>query len=149
MPNKQTPYSSALHPKTTYNLTFKRPSDPTVAGGGANPTVLGTYLCNNLSVDPPQGSVVRRTGVDGEPTDMSIKAEVRKMSATVQLKLSGTPSLQAGDYCEDSFCTGSDGNPEGNIRFVVASCPITKDAGVPWTQQISCEIDYENSPAYA
>jgi len=145
-PNAQ-PYSSALMPLATRSIAVKRGDGSTAGGGSA--TAIGTFLVENENITCA-GKLVRRTGTQGEATDMAIVRDANKYSGKVQIKAAtgqGTP--QAGDYFEDYFENVAAGTLEtAKRRFVIVSCSKDATAGSPWAYSISAEEDIENSPIY-
>jgi len=71
------------------------------------------------------------------------------MSAPVQLATAATPTLQNGDYFEDSFDVDSLGNPTANERYVVNDCENVQQAGDARKQNVSLMLDWDNSARWA
>ena len=94
-----TPYTSAAGPITTRTVTVKR-GDGSTAGGGGSPTTIGTYLLENFS-PANNGTEVRRTGTNGEDTDMAIVHKAMTASCKAQRASTSTKQPQAGDYFEE------------------------------------------------
>ena len=150
MPKSQYYYKSAGMPDGSRKVTFFRPVTPTApaAAGGAGDTNLGVYLLESSSPKSPS-KMIQRMGTAGEDTDFALVQQRKTMSATAQLATAATPTLQNGDYFEDSFDVTTAGAPTANERYVVTDAEQTEVAGEARKQPITLVIDWDNSARWA
>ena len=123
-------------------MTDERKTDGSTAGGGGSPTTIGTYLLENFS-PANNGTEVRRTGTNGEDTDMAIVHKAMTASCKAQRASTSTKQPQAGDYFEEVL----DGDT-ATTRFVLTSCSKDESAGTFHSYNFSLTQDIENSAKY-
>jgi hypothetical protein len=150
MPKPKYYYKSAGMPDGSRSVVFYRPTNPVSPGaaGGGSDTNLGTYLLETSSPKSPS-KTIGRMGVAGEDTDFALVQQRKTMSAVAQLSTSSTPTLQPGDYFEDTFGTTSGGAATANERYVVTDHEYTQQAGDARKQPLTLVIDWDNSARWA
>ena len=150
MPKPQYYYKSAGMPDGSRKVTFFRPVNPLVpaAAGGAGDTSLGIYLLETSSPNSPS-KMIQRQGIAGEDLDFALVQQRKTMSATAQLATAATPTLQNGDYFEDSFDVTTAGAATANERYVVNHAERTESAGEARKQPLTMNIDWDNSARWA
>ena len=137
-------------PDGSRKVTFYRPVNPLVPAGpgGGGDTSLGIYLLETSSPKAPT-KLIQRMGTAGEDTDFALVQQRKTMSAVAQLSTNATPTLQNGDYFEDSFDTTTGGLATANERYVINDAENVETAGEARKQTISLHIDWENSLRWA
>jgi hypothetical protein len=139
-------YSSANMPNGSRSVSFKRLTDPLLPAGAS--ATLGTYLLESCGPKEPS-QMIERFGTKKEPTDFNIVAGRKTMSVTAQLATNATPTLQVGDFFEDTFDVTAAGAPEAAERYVVHECDSPEVAGEARKQTLSLILDVNNSPRWA
>ncbi len=150
MPKPQYYYKSAGMPDGSRKVTFFRPANPlapAAPGGGAD-TNLGIYLLEACSPKAPS-KIIQRMGTAGEDTDFALVQQRKTMSAPAQLATAATPTLQNGDYFEDSFDVTTGNAATANERYVVNDCENVEVAGDARKQQLTLMLDWDNSARWA
>jgi hypothetical protein len=150
MPKPQFYYKSAAVPVGTRQVSVYRPANPlTPAGpGGAGDTLIGTVL---LEADSPQApsTLGELKGQYGESTKMWLVQQRKTMSATVQLQTSAQPTVQDGDYFEDSFDVTTGGVATANERYVFHEVTNAESQDSARKQTCTLCIDWDNSARWA
>lgn len=139
-------YKSAGMPTGTREVHFFRPANPEAPApaGGAGDTDLGVYLLETAPRSKPT-TKIQRMGTEGQDTDFALVNKQKTMTATAQLATARTPTLENGDYCEDSFDVKPDGTAEGNERYVIETAGDEESAGDAHKQSLTLCLDEDNS----
>jgi hypothetical protein len=150
MPKPQFYYKSAAVPVGTRQVNVYRPSNPLIPAGpgGAGDTLIGSVLLEADSPSAPS-NLGELKGQYGESTKMWLVQQRKTMSGTVQLQTSAQPTIQPGDYFEDSFDVTPAGTATANERYVFHETTNAESQDAARKQTFTAAIDWDNSARWA
>lgn len=131
-----TVYNSNAVPKGGIRVQVYRAADPeapsAVGDPATNAALLGTYIVETIT--PTKGvTLSKRPSEDGGRNGWWMVEGDVEGSIKVQLSITATPTLQSGDYFEDSSIFRNSAGVAVNYRFVVSGMAI--DVGSSYRSQ--------------